>query len=143
MKKGIWQKIFRDTLFEDGKVPSQEERKKIYDVCYRKVKRHYKKLRQKPTKDKMDEEIESCLREKLYAFQLQPEPQKPRKKVDSHLSVEEVNRLRAERELEEDVRLISSINRNFWQSEREDSEKKRKEQNKKLKEWVEEEFGYS
>lgn len=140
MTKGIWQKILSDTIFEGEKVPSPEERKKMYDLCYRRVVRYFKKLKREPTKYEMDEALEKCLRDKLYTFQMKPEPPKPRKKPC--LSVEEVNRRRQERELEEEIRLVSSINRNFWESEREDLEKKRKEENEKLKKWVKEEFGY-
>jgi len=34
--------------------------------------------------------------------------------------------------------LLNSINKNFWESEREDREELRKKENKKLKSWIEE-----
>ena len=59
--KGFWQKIFRDVLFEGGKVPSPEERKKFYDRCFRRVKRMFKKQGLKPSRSDFAEELDDCL----------------------------------------------------------------------------------
>jgi hypothetical protein len=130
----IWEKIFEDTLFEGGKVPSPEEKKKMYDKCFRRVKRMFKKRGLKPSKSDFSEELEDCLRDQLYRYQLQNE--KARKNVGTAFSTETRNRQRENRELAEDVRRLNRINRDFWDS-REDREESRKKENKKLKDWIE------
>lgn len=140
--KGIWEKIFRDTLFEGGKVPSREERKKMYDRCFRRIKRMFKKRGLKPSKSDFAEELEDCLRDVLYRYQLEPES--PRKNVGTDFSTETRNR--QERELAEDVRILNRVNRDFWNPERENREEERIKENKRLKKEIEkrvrEESGY-
>jgi len=134
--KGIWEKIFRDTLFEGGKIPTLKQRKKMYDLCYRKVRRESRKEGRKPSKEEMNEQIEDCLRNKLYAFQLEPEPEKPRKNVDTFFDPAKMNRQKEEREFAEDARRLNRLNRDFWDSG-EDREEERKKENKRLKDWIE------
>lgn len=132
-QKGIWEKIFRDTLFEGGKVPNKEERKVLYDRCYRRCQRQYKKqYGRNPEKNEIEENIESCLRGELYRFQLETE----KKPQTTEFNPERRNREREAREFAEDVRSLNRINRDFWDSG-EDREEERKKENKKLKEWIE------
>lgn len=133
--KGLWEKIFDDVLFADGKVPSPEEKKKIYDKCYRKIRRQIKKEGLTLTKEEMNEEIEDCLRDQLYAFQLETE--KARKYVGTDFSTETRSRQRENRELAEDIRILNRVNRDFY-STGEDREEERNKENKRLKRWIEE-----
>ena len=130
----IWQKIFNDILFADGKVPTPEEKKKMYDRCFRRVKRIFKKQGLKPSKSDFSEELEDCLRDQLYRFQLEPE--EPRKNIGTTFETGRINRQK--RELAEDVRRLNRINRDFWEDNNEGREENRKKQNKELKEWIEE-----
>lgn len=134
--KGIWEKIFRDTLFEGGKVPTPKERKKFYDKCFRRVKRMFKKQGLKPSKSDFSEELEDCLRDELYRFQLQPE--KPRKNIGTVFSTEKRTRRREDRELEKDIRILNRVNQNFFSTDREDREEAKKAEDKRLKKWIEE-----
>jgi len=136
MKKGIWNQIFDDILFEGGKVPTREERKKMYDACYRKVRRQFKKEGRKPSKEEMDEEIEDCLRHKLYMFQLDREEIK--KNVDTAFETGKINRRREDEEIMKDARILNRMNRNFFSQDDEDQEESRKRKNKKLKDEIEE-----
>jgi hypothetical protein len=132
--KGIWEKIFRDTLFEGGKVPTPKERKKFYDKCFRRVKRMFKKRGLKPSKSDFSEELEDCLRDELYRFQLQPE--KARKYVGTDFETGRINR--QDEELAEDIRILNRINRDFFSTDREEREEAKKAEDKRLKKWIEE-----
>ena len=120
MKKGIWEKIFDDTLFADGKVPTREERKKMYDKCFRRVKRIFKKQGLKPLKSDFSEELSDCLRDVLYRYQLEPE--KPKKFVGTAFETGLRNRQRENREFAEDVRRLNLINRDFYSTDRDDDQ---------------------
>ena len=130
----IWEKIFSDKLFEEIR-PNQDQRKKMYDRCYRKVRRQLKKEGRMPSKQEMDEMIFNCLTGEVYEFQFHNE--KPRKNVGTVFSTEKINKQKEAKELEEDVRILNRINRDFYSTDREDSEKKRVERNRKLQSWIE------
>ncbi len=137
MKKGIWEKIFSDNLFE-GIRPSKEKRKMLYDRCYRRCRRQLRKeLGRNPTKDELFEAIHDCLIGEVYEFQFHNE--KARKFVGTVFSTEKINEQKEAKEFEEDVRRLNRINRDFWNPEREDLEKKREERNRRLKSWIENE----
>ena len=132
--KSIWEKIFSDNLFE-GIRPNREQRKKMYDRCYHKVKRQFKKEGQKPTKEEMFEELHDCLTGEVYEFQFHNE--KARKFIGTVFSTEKINEQKEAEEFEEDVRRLGRINRDFWNPEREDRKEERNKENKKLKDWIE------
>jgi len=134
--KGLWQKIFDDTLFEGGKVPSPEEKKKFYDKCFRRTKRKFKKEDLKPSKSDFAEELEDCLRDVLYRYQLQKE--EPRKNVGTDFDTGLRNKRRENLEIMRDARILNRANKDFWGDNNEEGEESRKKENKKLKEEIEE-----
>jgi hypothetical protein len=135
-KTGIWERVFSDNLFE-GVRPNKDQRKKMYDKCYRKSRRKFKKeFERNPSKAEFSEELEDCLRDQLYRYQLQPE--KPRKNVGTAFETGRINRQKEERELAEDVRRLNRINRDFFSTDREEREEAKKAEDKRLKKWIEE-----
>ena len=132
--KGIWEKIFSDSIFE-GIRPDKAQRKTLYDRCFRRCERRFKKEGQKPTKEEMIEAIYDCLTGEVYEFQFQKE--KAKKFVGTDFETGKINKQKEAKELAEDERRLNRISRDFFNPDVEDVERKRTEQNKKLKEWIE------
>ncbi len=130
----IWDRIFSDNLFE-GIRPDKAQRKTFYDRCFRRCERQFKKEGQKPTKEEMNEAIHDCLTAQVYEFQFHNE--KARKYVGTDFETGTIDRQKEEQEFAEDVRRLNRINRDFFSTDSEDAERERTEQNKKLKDWIE------
>lgn len=133
----IWKRIFEDNLFE-GKMPDEKQRKIMYDKCYRRCRRKFRKEHGRyPSKEEMKREIFDCLTDELYRFQLGNEEARKDVGTDFERTGRREQDNREARELAEDIRTLNRFNKNFWEAERQDSEEDREKQNEKLKKWIE------